>query len=57
MIDFKHRSEEVEIMDTYKGTSSELELILNDINRVNNLLGGYRITLNAVFELLRFKKK
>ena len=25
MIDFKHRSEEVEIMDTYKGTSSELE--------------------------------
>ena len=57
MIDFKHRSEEVEIMDTYKGTISELELILNDINKVNNLLGGYRITLNAVFELLRFKKK
>lgn len=57
MVDFKHRSDEIEVMDTFSGTVAELEVILNDINRVNKLLGGYKITLNAVFKLLKSKNK
>ncbi|SIQ61857.1 methyltransferase domain-containing protein [Maribacter ulvicola] len=53
MRDFTHRSSEVELMDTFSGPINELETILQDINRVNKLLGGYRITLSAVFELIR----
>ncbi|KKO00095.1 hypothetical protein LCGC14_0128610 [marine sediment metagenome] len=52
MVDFKRRSSEVEIMDTFSGTTDELETILKDINRVNKLLGGYKITLDAVFEMI-----
>lgn len=52
MVDFRHRSTQFEIMDTFTGTTNELDTILKDINRVNKLLGGYAITLNAVFELL-----
>lgn len=53
MVDFTHRSSEVEIMDTFSGTVSELKTILQDINRVNKLLGGYSITLSAVVEMIR----
>lgn len=52
MVDFNRRSSEVEIMDTFSGTTDELETILKDINRVNKLLGGYKITLDAVFEMI-----
>ncbi|WP_299799842.1 methyltransferase domain-containing protein [uncultured Maribacter sp.] len=57
MVDFTQRSSEVEIMDTFSGTTNELETILQDINRVNKLLGGYGITLDAVFELLEKENK
>ena len=57
MVDFTQRSSEVEIMDTFSGTTNELETILQDINRVNRLLGGYSITLDAVFELLEKNNK
>ncbi len=57
MVDFTQRSSEVEIMDTFSGTTDELKTILQDINRVNKLLGGYNITLDAVFELLEKKGK
>lgn len=57
MVDVTQRSSQIEIMDTFTGTTEELEVILKDINRVNSLLGGYRITLNAVFELLDLKNK
>ena len=57
MVDFTQRSSEVEIMDTFLGTTNELETILQDINRVNRLLGGYSITLGAVFELLEKNNK
>lgn len=57
MVDFTKRSDEIEILDTFSGTINELDTILNDINRVNRLLGGYAITLNAVFELLNIKNK
>lgn len=52
MVDFNKRSTQIEIMDTFEGTTGELDIILQDINRVNKWLGGYTITLNAVFELL-----
>lgn len=57
MVDFTQRSSEVEIMDTFSGTTNELKTILQDINRVNRLLGGYSITLDAVFELLEKNKQ
>ncbi|WP_405397177.1 methyltransferase domain-containing protein [Maribacter sp. Asnod2-G09] len=57
MVDFTQRSSEVEIMDTFSGTTNELETILQDINRVNRLLGGYGITLDAVFKLLEKNKQ
>lgn len=57
MVGFTQRSTEIEIMDTYSGTTKELDTILQDINRVNRLLGGYTITLNAVFKLLTLESK
>jgi hypothetical protein len=57
MVDFKKRSTEIEIMDTFSGTTKELATILHDINRVNRLLGGYSITLSAVFKLLTLENK
>lgn len=57
MKNFKARSTEVEIMDTFTGSTAELAVILKDINKVNGLLGGYKITLNAVFKLITENKK
>jgi 2-polyprenyl-3-methyl-5-hydroxy-6-metoxy-1,4-benzoquinol methylase len=57
MVDFTRRSTEIEIMDTYSGTTKELDTILQDINKVNRLLGGYSITLSAVFKLLALEDK
>ena len=57
MVDFTQRSSEIEVMDTFMGTKNELDFILKDINRVNKLLGGYSITLNAVFELIKEENK
>ncbi|APQ19077.1 methyltransferase domain-containing protein [Maribacter hydrothermalis] len=57
MVDFTHRSSEIELMDSFSGTTKELEVILQDINRVNKLLGGYSITLRAVFKLITLKDK
>tara|TARA_R110001592_G_scaffold9544_2_gene50514 strand:+ start:257 stop:964 length:708 start_codon:yes stop_codon:yes gene_type:complete len=57
MVDFTRRSTEIEIMDTYSGTTKELDTILQDINKVNRLLGGYSITLSAVFKLLALENK
>ncbi|WP_405382337.1 methyltransferase domain-containing protein [Maribacter sp. LLG6340-A2] len=57
MVDFSERSKEIEIMDQFMGTTETLEPILNDINGVNKVLGGYAITLNAVLELIRTLKK
>tara|TARA_R110002051_G_scaffold56046_9_gene104061 strand:+ start:60203 stop:60937 length:735 start_codon:yes stop_codon:yes gene_type:complete len=57
MTDFTQRSSEIEIMDTFSGTTKELETILKDINRVNKMLGGNSITLNAVFKLIALENK
>ena len=52
-MDLSERSKEIELMDGFQGTENELELVLTDINRVNAMLGGNTITLDAVFRLLR----
>lgn len=57
MEDFKQRSTGIEILDSFSGTTDELNIILQDINRVNRLLGGYSITLNAVFDLISVTHK
>ena len=52
MIDWTQRSEQVEIMDDFNGSISELKIVLNDITRVNRILGGNKITVDAVFKLI-----
>lgn len=53
MIDLSKRSTQRELMDDFHGNPKALEDVLNDITRVNTLLGGSKITENAVFKLIR----
>ena len=53
MIDLKVRSDQKEILDEWQGDSHELECVLKDINRVNHILGGNSITINAVIDLIQ----
>ena len=53
MIDLKVRSDQKEILDDWQGDSHELECVLKDINRVNRILGGNSITINAVIGLIQ----
>lgn len=39
-------------MDNFQGSIEELETVLNDISRVNRILGGNKITVDAVFKLI-----
>lgn len=52
--DLTFRSNEPELMDTYNVNSAALETVLADINRVNKILGGSKISKKAVAYL--FKK-
>ena len=49
----QERSTEEEIMDNFKGPASTLKVVLDDISRVNRLLGGNGITIKAVSKLIR----
>lgn len=51
-LDFLERSNETEWMDHPDIDQKELNTALNDISRVNRLLGGNRITIKAVFDRL-----
>jgi len=53
MIDLKVRSHQKEILDEWQGDTHELECVLKDINRVNRILGGNSITVNAVVKLIQ----
>lgn len=53
MIDLKVRSDQKEILDDWQGDTHELECVLKDINRVNRILGGNSITVNAVISLIQ----
>ena len=57
MIDLKIRSDQKEIMDDWQGDSQELEVVLKDIDRVNRVLGGNSITVNAVINLIQEHSK
>jgi len=53
MIDLKLRSDQKEILDEWQGDTHELECVLKDISRVNRILGGNSITVNAVIKLIQ----
>jgi len=57
MMDWSRRSEQPEIMDNFEGSMQELETVLNDITRVNRILGGNKITVDAVFKLIEENSK
>lgn len=48
----KFRSEEREIMDDLDFKGQELESTLDDLDRVNRLLGGYKVTLQGIEKIL-----
>lgn len=52
MVNLEERSEQEELMDNYEGSREELEIVLSDITRVNRILGGNTITVDAVFRLI-----
>lgn len=52
MVDLAVRSDREELMDDFKGSVQDLKIVLDDITRVNAVLGGNNITLNAVFRLI-----
>lgn len=56
MRDISVRSSQIELLDDFQGSPMELEVLLEDINRVNRLLGGVHITSNAVFKLIQENK-
>ena len=47
------RSEEAEIMDDFELKGEELEQTLSDLEKINKWLGGNKITLNGIRELLK----
>ncbi|MDA0194252.1 MAG: methyltransferase domain-containing protein [Bacteroidetes bacterium] len=56
MRNFKNRSDEVEIMDDLKSQGAEVEQTLKELDIINNRLGGNKISLNALSELVHGRK-
>lgn len=52
-INTSKRSEEAEIMDDFDLKGGELEQTLSDLENINKWLGGNKITLNGIKELLK----
>lgn len=52
LINLSKRSTEAELMDDFKEPIASLGPIFEDINRVNHLLGGHRITIKAIQQLI-----
>lgn len=57
MINTRHRSEAIEIMDNFQMEGEILRDALDKIARINQLLGGNRLTLEGVKELIRGREK
>lgn len=55
MISFssKYRSAQSEIMDDFKFQGKEMELLLTDLKRVNKWLGGNKVTISGIRQLLK----
>jgi len=47
----KYRSNKAEIMDDFELQGQNLQMVLKDIDKVNNRLGGHRITLKGLKKL------
>jgi 2-polyprenyl-3-methyl-5-hydroxy-6-metoxy-1,4-benzoquinol methylase len=52
LVNTRYRSEETEIMDDFNIHGAELEQALISIARINQLLGGNRLTINAVDKIV-----
>jgi 2-polyprenyl-3-methyl-5-hydroxy-6-metoxy-1,4-benzoquinol methylase len=52
-INTKYRTQEAEIMDDFSLHGTELRAALDQIARINQLLGGNKVTLNGIKELLK----
>lgn len=55
--DLSKRSTEPELMDDFRDGLVSLRAVFADINRVNRILGGNSITINAVANLIRDNRK
>ncbi|TPN88854.1 methyltransferase domain-containing protein [Aquimarina algicola] len=53
LINLKHRSNEVELMDNPNIEDKALQIALADISKVNKLLGGNAITIRAVNSMIK----
>nr|WP_294932693.1 methyltransferase domain-containing protein [uncultured Flavobacterium sp.] len=52
-INTKYRTQEAEIMDDFSLQGRELQAALDQIARINQLLGGNKVTLNGIKEILK----
>lgn len=48
----KYRSTQAEIMDDFNLQGKEMEILLSDLRKVNKWLGGFKITVNGIQQLL-----
>lgn len=55
LIDLTYRSNEPELMDDPEVNEKDLSVALEDIAKVNKMLGGNAITIDAVLEILKKK--
>ncbi|MFK7813907.1 MAG: methyltransferase domain-containing protein [Maribacter sp.] len=53
LIDISERSNQPELMDDFREGLKSLRVVFDDINRVNTILGGSSITVNAVAKLIK----
>ena len=53
LIDLSERSNQPELMDDFREGLQSLRVVFDDINRVNTILGGSNITVNAVAQLMK----
>ncbi len=57
MINLSKRSNQPELMDSFDEPIASLRLVFQDINRVNSILGGNKMTINAIQQVINTKKK
>lgn len=57
LIDLSQRSSQPELMDDFREGLKRLRIVFDDINRVNTILGGSSITVNAVAKLMKENPK
>lgn len=51
MPNFRRRSTDSELMDDFNLDQSRMDIILDELDQVNNLLGGYQVFYDAIMKL------